>query len=389
MSSSTQLSVVVVGGGIVGLSIAYELAKRGLTVTVLEKEQFGKQASWAGAGIITPANAKTAIHPLEQLEALSHSLHEVWSAELKSQTEIDNGFRKCGGLYVARTGGEVAAITGLMGEWAEREIEFSELSLDQRTNDVRFSILGDVPVMKAIWVPGESVFDNRLHLQSLVSACQRLGVQMRDELGEVNLKLKGDLVVSASSDSETFEADSFVVAAGPWSQQIVDPDLGQLPMQPVRGQIALYKCGNATNSVGTTPREWPILNEGSRYLVPRSDGRVIAGATIEEVGFDCQTTANEIADLRNWAEEISTHLTESTFVESWAGIRPGTYDGFPYIGPMAAFANVFIAAGHFKSGLHLSTGTAVAIADLVENKPPEIDLIPFAPARASTLQQRD
>ena len=162
-----------------------------------------------------------------------------------------------------------------------------------------------------------------------------------------------------------------------------------LPMQPVRGQIALYKLDPNTNS---PLAGGPIISEGSRYLVPRVDGHIIAGATIEEVGFDCRTSVNEIADLRAWAESITDELSDETFVKSWAGLRPGTYDGFPYLGRLScldSMQNVFVATGHFKSGLHLSTGTAIVMADLLEGKNPTVDLRPFCPSRAADHQSME
>ena len=116
-------------------------------------------------------------------------------------------------------------------------------------------------------------------------------------------------------------------------------------------------------------------------MVPRADGHVLAGATIEEVGFDCHTTEDEVADLRAWAESITEDLGPENYIRAWAGLRPGTYDGFPYLGRLADFNNAIVATGHFKAGLQTSAGTAKVIADLAEQKAPEIDLTPFSPNR--------
>jgi len=144
-------------------------------------------------------------------------------------------------------------------------------------------------------------------------------------------------------------------------------------MLPVRGQMLLYKLDTAPFAA--------IVNEGTRYLVPRADGHVLFGATIEEVGFDMSTTESGITNLTQHAQTILPELTEDRLVKTWAGLRPGTFDGFPYIGPLSQSSNLFVAAGHFKAGLHLSPGTAEVIADLIEHKTPSIDLRPFAPSR--------
>ena len=373
---------LIVGGGIIGLSIAYELAKRGRTVSVIEKDKFGEKASWAGAGIITPANAATAVHPLEHLEALSHDAHDSWSAELKQITGIDNGFRRCGGLYLARTNGESAAMVGAMADWKAREIGFQELAPNQRPKPFQ-------SIQKCVHVPGESQFSNPHHLQALIAACQKLGVTLHQDVGETKIEFGSGRIEWVASTTNRFQAQQYFLACGPWTQKLVDPMQIPLPMQPVRGQIALYKLDPNTNS---PLAGGPIISEGSRYLVPRVDGHIIAGATIEEVGFDCRTSDNEIADLRAWAESITDELNDETFVKSWAGLRPGTYDGFPYLGRLScldSMQNVFVATGHFKSGLHLSTGTAIVMADLLEGKNPTVDLRPFCPSRAADHQSME
>lgn len=385
MSPLSSIENIIVGGGIIGLSIAYELAKRGRQVTVLEQDRFGRKASWAGAGILAPANAATAIHPKEQLEALSHQLHEQWSIELERLTGIDNGFRKCGGLYLARTAGEVAALTGMMFEWQERNIAFEPISETELFERLPSFARAPVPqssivsqkIRESIWAPGESQISNPHHLNALVAACRKLGVVMKEEIGVVKIETSNDRLDRVTASNESFAGKNYFFAAGPWTETLVKPTGVPLPMQPVRGQIVLYKASSARAG------SWPIVNEGSRYLVPRRDGHVLAGATIEEVGFDSRTTEEGIVELRTWAESVSDELNDSTFLKSWAGLRPGTYDGFPYLGRLGDFENAFVATGHFKGGLELSTGTALVMADLVEGKTPAIDLSPFSASRAA------
>lgn len=367
------MKAVIIGGGVIGLSIAYELAKREHDVTLVEKSEFGKEASWAGAGIMIPANAETAIHPMEHLEALSHQVHETWATELLQKTQIDNGYRTCGGLYLARSVGEIAALLGSITDWSERKIEFEELELDQLESKFNFE---NSDVKKAVWVPGESQISNPLHLKALVAACQELGVSMRDNVTDVDARLNNNSM-SISIPGEEFDQDAmYVYAAGPWTEQAT-LDLGvPLPMQPVRGQIALYKVAPELVS------DLPIVNEGSRYIVPRRDGHVLAGSTIEEVGFDKSTTEQGVTDVRKWAQSLVNLLTDETFVKAWAGLRPATYDGFPYLGRLGEIENAFVATGHFKGGLHLSTGTAILIADLIEDKVNSIDISCLSPDRA-------
>ena len=142
---------------------------------------------------------------------------------------------------------------------------------------------------------------------------------------------------------------------------------------PVRGQMVLYKC-----------EQQPfhrVINEGSRYLVPRSDGRVLVGSTEEEVGFDKSTTDSALRELMTLARELVPQLTPDKVERTWAGLRPGSYDGMPYLGSVPGLDNVFVAAGHFRSGLFLSTGTAVVMGQLIRGVTTDVDLRPFRVGR--------
>jgi len=392
MENPKTKRTVIVGGGIIGLSLAYELAKRKHEVVLLEQEGFGEKASWAGAGILPPTCRATAIHPMEVLEAISSELHEIWADELQQLTGIDNGFRKCGGLYIARSAGEVASLMGMQFEWESRDIPFQELSAEDAKGRLAFlnsdgkGIDGGIASApsKALWVPGESQFSNPTHIAALVSACQSLGVTLHEHAGQCQVQVCDENVAGVSVGEEKHVGDQYFFTAGPWTEQLIKPLGVVLPMQPVRGQIALYKIDERSSGSGL-----PIINDGTRYLVPRTDGHVLAGATIEEVGFDCSTTASEVEELRGWAESLGANLSDATFVRSWAGLRPATYDGFPYLGELGHSGNAFVATGHFKGGLHLSTGTAVVLADLADGKELAVDLRPFSPARVTCHQASD
>ena len=367
------MKVAIVGGGVIGLSLAYELNRRGHEVIVAERDRMGRQSSWAGAGVFPPSNIDTAIHPLEHLDARSDQLHPIWAQELKKQTGIDTGFQRCGGLYLARTVGEKAALSGVVGEWQERAFEAVQLSpSEMKTKFGELACAGDEDLI-AWWLPGETQICNPHHLLALVAACKAGGVTLLENCGDVSLdrgtdKIQG--IIVPGHDQQAIKADAYCITAGAWAQQIVT----ELPMVPVRGQMLLYKLDAAPFAA--------IVNEGSRYLVPRQDGHVLFGATIEEAGFDTNTTPEGLANLKQHAQDLLPSLSADRLIKSWAGLRPGTFDGFPYIGPLAGHDNVFIAAGHFKAGLHLSPATAEVISDLIEQKEPSIDLRPFAPSRA-------
>jgi glycine oxidase len=362
--------IVVAGGGVIGLSLTWELARRGHHVTLLERDQTGRQASWAGAGILSPASAKTACHALEKLAALSNELHPQWFAEL-TLLAVDNGYRRCGGVYIARSRGEQAALIGLRSYWNQYEIEHRRLTVADLKN--RIPLLDTTRVIDAVWVPDEAQIRNPAHLKALVVGCHQAGAKILSDCGSLNIETSEGSIYRIVTERGTFQADVFCFAVGAWSEILLKQIDVSLPIIPVRGQMLLFKL----------PRQpfAPIVTEGSRYIVPRDDGHVLVGSTTEEAGFDTGTTDEAVAELQLFASDLVPDLDESSRVQTWAGLRPASFDGLPCIGRVPNFHNAFVATGHFKTGLQLSTGTAVIVADLVEGRSPPFDLSALDPAR--------
>ncbi len=374
---------VIVGGGVIGLSLAWELACRNeqsngdQEIVLIDNSSLAGRASWAGAGILLPTNLQTAIHPIDQLEGLSNQLHETWSQRLKSETGVENGFRKCGGLYLARTVGEIALLAGTLEHWRQREIDFEAVANDQLGK--RFPAFKDLSYgsdrLKAVFVPGEYQFRNPDHLKALIAACEKRGVKFHDCAETTELEVQQNRIVAVKSKSQTWETDQVCLTAGPWTAELCASIGFELPMQPVKGHMVLYKLDR---------QEFlPVVNEGSRYLVPREDGHVLAGSTIQESDFDDSIDPNEINGLKAWARSVLPELDESKVADCWTGLRPGTFDGFPYMGRIPDMQNLFVSTGHFKAGLQLSPACAVVMADLIEGKQPKVDLSPFSVSRVN------
>jgi glycine oxidase len=368
-------SCVVIGGGAVGLSIAYELSARNWQVTLLERHTIGSGASWAGAGILPAANATTALHPFEMLRGWSHRLHAEWAEKLAQQTGIDNGFRRCGGLYFARTAGETAALVGWQKDLIAQQIECHALSpLElQRVEPNLFRGEQATPVRLALRVPQECQVRNPHHLQALQAGCRLQSVQIVEQAEVLSFSERGGKISNVRTPQQAWEADHYIIASGAWSAGVVKPLQAEIGILPIRGQILLYACREKLFS--------HVLNEGTRYLVPRDDGQVLVGATEEEVGFDTSTTEIAQKELQQFAFAVVPALQQATLVKQWSGLRPASFDGCPYLGRLPNFSNAFIAAGHFRSGLHLSPATAVVMADLLENKPSQVDLTLFRVGR--------
>jgi glycine oxidase len=366
-----MLDCVIVGGGVIGLSLAWELAQRGRRVRVLERGDPGQEASWAGAGILPPATRCGAVHPLDLLRAVSHELHPRWAAALREETGIDNGYRRTGGIYLARRPGEAAALAAAAAAWREEAIQVERLSPDSLAQlEPSLAAIARSPSFRAAYLlPDEAQLRNPRHLQALVAACLRRGVEISSGAEAVAFNVSAGRMTGVQSNSETLLARQFCICSGAWTRLLLEQLGIANGIEPVRGQMVLFRCRR--------PVLKHIVNEGSRYLVPREDGRVLAGATEEEVGFDKQTTPAGIAGLVRFATELAPALAEAEVERTWAGLRPGTFDGLPYLGRIPGLENAFVAAGHFRSGLHLSPATAVEMARLLCGERNEVDLSPF------------
>ena len=367
----TTPDCLIIGGGVIGLSLAYDLAQHGLRVRVVDRQQPGREASWAGAGILPATGPDEAHHPLDQLRVLSHQLHPEWAAALLELTGIDNGYRKCGGVYLARSHGEAAALGGLVGLMREERIEIERLTptaLADLEPGLRPLVESD-DLTAAYRLPGESQLRNPDHLRALIAAIRASGVELDTETPIDDFEIVDGRIISARSQNERLSAGMFCFTSGAWTRQLLAPLAVSSGILPVKGQMVMFRCA-------TRPIQH-ILNEGPRYVVPREDGRVLVGSTEEEVGFDKQTTSAALDELANFGRQLVHSLSNATIEKTWAGLRPGSFDGLPYLGQIPALTNAFVAAGHFRGGLFLSPGTAVVMGRLLRGEATGIDLSPF------------
>lgn len=374
--------VTIVGGGVIGLSVAWELSKRGHAVTLIDqtvpdgdvgsaREVSPRQTSWTAGGILPPANFELATDPMERLRGYSHSIWPKWADELQQQSGIDPGFVRCGGYYLAETAGEAAAMIGMTSYWDEMGIVCESVSKEELRRQQPW--LGDwidrSPWMRehshaTAWrVPDEYQVRPPRLLKALVAACQHNGVQFRF----------GEHVSHLSDIPSRSEQDTVVLCGGAWAGMI-DMDL-QLSnaLIPVRGQMVLLDC-----QAMATPL---VVNIGNRYLIARGDGHVLVGSCEEEVGFDNSTTQREIESIREFANRVCPSLSTAPEIQRWAGLRPMTFDGFPMIGRVPQHERVLVAAGHYRSGIHFAPATAVAIADEIDGEPSFMNMTPFSVGR--------
>ncbi len=353
--------VLILGGGVIGLSVAYALAREQVAVEVVDQANFGQEASWAGAGIIPPGNPARARTPFDRLRSLSAEGFPAWSQELRERTGIDNGYLRCSGLEIL-DGHEDADDQ----EWRGDGIRCEEVA---GADLLRLEPNLAPGFVKGFHLPDTAQLRNPRHVKALVAGCASRGARLRPGCPAIGLERQGRRVVALNTAVGRLSAGRYLIAAGAWSDGLL-AHVGFRPgIRPVRGQIALLNTG--------APLFRRVLMLGKRYLVPRPDGRVLVGATEEDVGFDKRTTAAAIRDLLEFAIQLVPGLGSAPLERSWAGLRPGSPDGLPYLGAVPGFDNLYVAAGHFRAGIQLSVGTGIVMKELILGRPPAVPLDAF------------
>ncbi len=366
-----MVNCLIVGGGIIGLSLAWELAKRGRSVRVIDRREPGLEASWAGAGMLPPTTRQNAVHPFDQLRALSHELHPAWAAALTEETGLDTGFRQTGAVYMARRAGEAAALVASVDYWRDEGIVVEPLRPEALASlEPALALHAEAGAIRAAYLlPQEAQLRNPWHLQALLAACRQRGVDVTADCPAQSFLVEAGLVTGVQTPQGVIQAEQYCICSGAWTRLLLEQLGISNGIEPIRGQMVLFRCPR--------PPLKRIIIEGTRYLVPREDGRVLAGSTEEEVGFDTRTTEEAVADLTGFATTLAPVLADAEVEKTWAGLRPGTYDGLPYLGRAPGLENTFVAAGHFRSGLQLSPGTAVVMAQFLCDEETDVDLSPF------------
>lgn len=355
--------ILIIGGGVIGLSLAYELAQRGKQVKMLERGQFGKEASWAGAGMLPPLHREPDLPEYHQLTKLSNQLHREWAERLGEETGIDTGYRTCGAIYLP----DDSAADEKLSFYTRHDIPV------ERCGKAEMQAL--VPTLQNLngevgyYLPLESQLRNPHHLKALAAACAQRRVELFSRSMVEGLQIENQRIKSVQTFYGNFQADRVIVCSGAWSEGLLQSLNLNLQVRPVRGQMVLLDTQE--------PLFERIVIAGKRYLVPRDDGRVLVGSTEEDAGFEKRNTSQAVAELLAFANSLMPALAGATFEMCWAGLRPASVDKLPYLGQVPEVENLYIAAGHFRNGLQLSPGTARVMAELVCDERPSVGLEPF------------
>jgi glycine oxidase len=360
---SSVRSVLIVGGGVIGCSLARELAGRGVAVTVVERAEPGAEASSAAAGLIAPQAEGLPPGPLFDLAIAGRALYPGWSEDLERETSIDVGWRRTGILRCDLSGCEDFSRylrqrdAGLPVEEADAS-RIAELTAG----------LSCPEATRGVFFPEDGTVDAKRLTRALWLAAQSRGARFVNGAAARRFVVAEGRCRAVETDRGTFEADCVVDAAGAWAAFDAE---APVPVSPVRGQIVRLRPAE--------PLLPCVVESEDVYLVPRPDGSLLVGSTQERVGFRKEVTGQGVRGLLDAALTLVPSLADARFVGAWAGLRPASPDGWPILGA-SAIPGLLFATGHFRNGILLAPITATLLADAALGAAPR-ELVPFSAAR--------
>jgi glycine oxidase len=361
----------VIGGGIMGSSIALELARSGLAVTVLERSIPGAEASTAAAGMLAPQLEASAPGPFLDLCLRSRTLYPAWVERLQAESKVAVDYLDSGALQVAFTDDEVHALDATVA-WQQASGLRAELlsGADARALEPSLS----PGALAAARFADDHQVDPRKLMRALLVAATQAGVAFRSGYVRGLLEANG-AATGVDLDGDRLEADAVVLAAGSWSGLVAGAKIDTRVLRPARGQMAEFQL--------RAPITQRILKGAKGYVVPRADGRVICGSTMELVGFDKNVTAAGVQAILGAALRLVPALANAALTSTWAGLRPWTEDALPILGE-GPLKRLFLATGHFRNGILLAPITARLTGELVRGDKPTVDPRPFGFQRFGT-----
>ncbi|HZS64832.1 MAG TPA: glycine oxidase ThiO [Xanthobacteraceae bacterium] len=369
VSSISAPAIAVIGGGVIGLAAAWRLAQRGARVTVFDKAATGSGASHSAAGMLAAcAEAEPREDALTALNRASQHLWPSFAAELEDASGLSVGLRTEGTLVLALTADDQARLKHMLARQQSLGLPVEWISPAQARRREPHLAPG---IAGAVWSPRDHQVDNRLVAAALRVAATKAGVAAREQTAVDRILVEQGRVRGIGIGDKTVAADVVVLAAGAWSASIEGlPKPHRPPVRPVKGQMVALRMDAKA----------PLLNHvvwaPGAYLVPRSDGRLLIGATVEEKGFDPSLTAGGQLALLEAAWRALPGIEDLPIDEAWVGFRPGSRDDAPIIG-MGPAEGLVYATGHYRNGILLTPVTAKAVADLVFDGVADASMRPF------------
>jgi glycine oxidase len=362
--------ILILGAGIVGLSLARELARVRSRVVVLDRGAVGCGSSSAAAGLLSPHYDLAPGGPFVELCRQSAAAYEAWITELRADGAGDVGHRRTGLLHVCTEEAEVELLRGYLADHVapDQRAEWLPASeLRHREPALSTAVLG------AAFYPDVAHVDPPRLVQQVARVAALAGVSIRENEPVRQIEKHGDRITALHTTSGSYHPDIVILTAGAWTGELAGMLGLHLPTRPVKGQMLLAHCR-------VPPVQTP-LHAGEALLVPWPDGRLALGATLEEVGFDDRVRLESLCRILQRTIALVPAVGGLAFDRAWAGLRPATPDGHPYMGPVPPLHNLWVSAGHFRKGTLLAPLCARLLAASILSGHPVEELAPFKPTR--------
>ena len=373
----SEAEVVIVGAGAIGCSIARELAVRGRDVMVVERDSPGRRATWAAAGMLSPLGEAPGGGPFMELADRSLNRFGAFTQALREETGIDVEYHTNGKLHVSLGDSDDELDVMAAGPAAAR---FEVSRIDGEAARQLEPALSD-DVTSALLVGRDHRVNNRLLAQALLASATAAGASFRTASPVTSILKRGGRAAGIKlASGEEIEAKHLVLAAGAWSGHI-DGLPRELPLRPIKGQMFAVDGRGRTHARPTEPVLQRVVLSSDCYIIPRDDGRLLVGATVEDVGFRKGPTPRGIASLMAAAARVIPLIPDLPLVETWAGFRPATPDHMPVIGADPDLPGLIYATGHYRNGILLAPITAACVAALIDGTEPPASLDAFSITR--------
>lgn len=347
---------LIIGGGVAGLSTAQRLLQQGALVTVLERGEVGQEASWAGGGILSPLCPWNYPDEVTRLTTRGAEMFSAWTQELHAVTGINPEYETSGMLVLPPFDAQAAE------HWCAAHSAYSV----QQVHAADYNLLaqGD-----ALYLPEVAQVRNPRLLRALRQHVESLGGRITEQCEVSDIVVENGRVQALTTSSGKFIAQDYIVTAGAWSKEVLGRNALRLDIKPIRGQMLLFKFD--------LPPLHHIVLQDDLYLIPRRDGYLLVGSTLEDVGFDQRTTREARDMLWQRAQKILPSLRDMSLVQHWAGLRPASPHNIPTIGRHPQLDNLYLNSGHFRYGVTMAPASAEILLNEITGAQQPFDVTPY------------
>lgn len=367
-----QQDVIIIGAGVIGLATAEQLLLQGAKVTLIERNEVGLESSWAGGGILSPLCPWDYSDDVNRLSQYSAQLFPQWTSNLYKASGTDPEYLISGMKILSFVDKKIIEDWRLQYPTKIKYLATSHT--DTHLNKKHYPGYRDQENNSSILMPDIAQVRNPRLLKSLHIRVLQLGGKIIENCVVNQINIRNHNVHSLTTAQGQIFADYYVISAGAWSKTLLGSHALGIDIKPIKGQMLLFKFNE--------PPITNILIKDDVYVIPRQDGHLLVGSTIEDVGFNKKTTITARNNLMQKAREILPSLDKMPIIKQWAGLRPATKKNSPYIGRHSTLSNLFINAGHFRYGIVMAPASAEILTNEITNHSQKIDISPYQPGSA-------